>query len=81
MNSTNALSMAIGITTIVICLGLVVFAVPAASIFRRLQSRLYGERIGRIQTPGMVRLAAVPGVGLGLAIVTMAALGAFGPQV
>jgi hypothetical protein len=78
MDAVNTGGLIIGVVTTVMCIALVTFAAPAAKLFRHVQSQMYGERVGRIQSPGMVRLAAIPGIGLGVAMIVMALLGMFG---
>lgn len=78
MTDANIAGLWIGIGMIV-CLGLVfVFANPMAGYFRALQTRMYGERLGKRQTPGKVRLGAGLGVLLGITMVILAATGSFG---
>lgn len=80
MTYTNIAGLVIGLAITGGSTALLVFAVPAAEFFRDLQTRMYGERIGRVQTPAMVRLGALLGLLLGVGMVVTAALGGFGPR-
>jgi hypothetical protein len=77
---TNIAGLVIGIAIAGGSTALLVFAVPVAELIRDLQTRMYGDRIGRMQTPAMVRLGAVLGLLLGVGMVLTATLGGFGPR-
>jgi hypothetical protein len=68
----------IGAVGLLIGIVVVIFAIPVSSHLRRLQTRMYGDRVGSMQTPNMVRFGAVLVGALGFAMIVLGILGLFG---